>query len=398
MNRYCPKLLGIAVAAALLGSSAAHAETGVTDTEITIGMFAPLSGPLSAFGLDALQVAKAWYEETNKKGGIHGRTIRAIMEDDKCSAQDVVAIAKKFVTVDNVFLVNGGSCTGPTVASQEYFTREKVPLLMLNAGGDGAVFPPTRYVFGGFAGTQRQLGAVMVDFAVTHLKARKIALVVPDDDFGSANISTAAPAAKSRGVEIFIERISPKITDATAPMLNVRAANPDVILTTVYPGPVVLLTQKYGEYGMKQPFVLAAQGAPVPSVYAKNVGNDDYLKNVYYSLPINDLPSGPKQQKWLDLYKTYHPERTTPSAFMAYGLPSAMLVTAALEKAGRDLTREKFIAAAESLNMENGVSAGPIGFAPNRRDGLRASAFVKFDGKTETVMPGVYTWDGATAP
>ena len=59
------------------------------------------------------------------------------------------------------------------------------------------------------------------------------------------------------------------------------------------------------------------------------------------------MTDGPKQQKWLALYKQYYPDRK-PGAFMTYGLPSAMAVTRALEKAGRDVTRESFIDALET--------------------------------------------------
>src|SRR5215475_2599419 len=105
-------LIAAAVSTALFANAlvakAWAADPGITDTEITIGLFAPMSGPLTAFGLDALQAAKMWYEETNKKGGIHGRKIKLVIEDDKCSPNDVVAVVKKFVTVDKTFMVHGG--------------------------------------------------------------------------------------------------------------------------------------------------------------------------------------------------------------------------------------------------------------------------------------------------
>jgi branched-chain amino acid transport system substrate-binding protein len=167
-----------------------------------------------------------------------------------------------------------------------------------------------------------------------------------------------------------------------------------VIISTAYPAPAVLIGQKYGEFSMmKTPLVQAIQGIPVPAVYAKNVGNDAALANFYYGSPLNDLTEGPKQQKWLALYKQYYPDRQ-PSGFMTYGLPSAMAVTRALESVGRDLTREKFIDALETVNFDSEVIAGPTAFAKDRRDGARSSIFVKFDGKTHTLMPGVYTWDG----
>ncbi len=388
-------LLCAAMTLGVVAGSAQAGDPGVTPTEITIGMFAPMSGQLAAFGVDPLQVAKAWYEEINKKGGLHGRKIKVIVEDDKCSANEVVAIVKKLVTVDKVFLVHGGSCTAAAIAAQEFVTREKVPHVMINASGDSAVFPPTRYVFGAFGGAQRTVGATITEFAIQQFKAKRIAFIAHDDDAGNSNATAAAAAAKRLGVDIVVsERISPRITDVTATMLKIREAKPEIIINTMYPAASVLLTQKYGEYKLTNiPMLISVQGIPVPSLFAKNVGDDTALKNLYYSSPLNDLTDGPKQQKWLQMYKQYYPDRT-PGAFMTYGLPGAMAITMALEKAGKDLTREKFIDAMETLNFDTGVLAGPIGFAKGRRDGHRSSIFVKFDGKTHTLMPGVYTWNG----
>lgn len=372
------------------------AEVGVTDTEITIGLFAPMSGQLANFGYDPLQAAKMWYEEVNKKGGIHGRKIKVVIEDDKCSPTEVQAVVKKLVTVDKVFILNGGSCTAPAVSAQEFVTREKVPFVMLNAAGDGAVHPPTKYVYGAFGGTQRSVGATLMEFAVKELKGKKIAYFADDNEFGNSNFATAKATADKLGVQIVTaERLAPgKTTDVTAPMLKARQAAPDVIISAAYPAGTVLLAQKYAEFGMtKVPFVIAVQGIPDPAVFAKNVDNDAALANVYYSSPLNDLTEGPKQQKWLAMYKQYYPDRK-PTAFMTYGLPSAMAITRAIEKAGKDLTREKFVAAMDQTNFDSEVLAGPTVFGPSQRDGYRSSIFIKFDGKTYKLMPGTYTWNG----
>jgi branched-chain amino acid transport system substrate-binding protein len=388
-------LLAAALAAGLGANTGHAADPGITDNEITIGLFAPMSGPLVSFGLDALQAAKMWYEEVNKKGGIHGRKIKVLVEDDKCNPHEVVAVVKKLITVDKAFIVHGGSCTAASVAAQEFVTREKVPHVMLNASGDSAVIPPTRYVFGAFGGTQRTVGATIGEFAIKELKGKRIALVAHDDEYGTANAATVRAVAARLGAQVVAaEMIPPRITDVTAPMLNIRAAKPDVIVSTAYPGPAVLIAQKYAEYGlMKIPLAQAIQGIPVPAGFAKNVGNDAALTNFYYGSPLNDLTDGPKQQKWLQLYKQHYPDRT-PSTFMTYGLPSAMAVTRALEKAGRNVTRESFIDALETVDFDSEVVVGPITFAKDRRDGHRASIFVKFDGKNHTLMPGVYLWDG----
>jgi ABC-type branched-subunit amino acid transport system substrate-binding protein len=128
-------LIGVAVAIGISGPGVA-ADPGLTDNEIVIGLFGPLSGPLVGFGLDPVNAAKMWYDDINKKGGIHGRKIRLVIEDDKCTANDLVAVVKKLVTVDNVFMLHGGSCTAALTAAQEYINREKVPYAMLNAAGE----------------------------------------------------------------------------------------------------------------------------------------------------------------------------------------------------------------------------------------------------------------------
>ena len=336
-----------------------------------------------------------WYEEVNKKGGIHGRKFKVLIEDDKCTPTEAVSVVKKYATVDNTFIVHGGSCSAAAVAVQEFVTREKIPMVMLNAAGDVAVIPPTRYVFGAFGGTQRAVGGTIMEFAIKELKGKRIAYIAHDDDFGNANWATAKAAAERLGAQVVaVERLSPGITDVTAPLLKVRSANPDVIVSTAYPAPTILITQKYAEFGMtKIPLVVAVQGIPIPATFAKNIDNNAALVNFYYGSPLNDLTDGPKQQKWITLYKQYYPDRT-PGAFMTYGLPSAMAITRAIEKVGRDLTREKFIAALETVDFDSEVLAGPTAFGPGRRDGHRASVFIKFDGKTHTLMPGAYFWNG----
>jgi branched-chain amino acid transport system substrate-binding protein len=71
------------------------AEPGLTKTSVKIGMFCPLSGPFQSYGLDPWRGATMWYSEVNKKGGIHGRKLEIITEDDKCTGTDLVAAVKK---------------------------------------------------------------------------------------------------------------------------------------------------------------------------------------------------------------------------------------------------------------------------------------------------------------
>ena len=151
---------------------AAAQEPGITATSIKIGMFAPLSGANMAYGFDVANAAKMYFDKINKEGGIHGRKIEVVLEDDRCNANDLVAAVKKLVEQEQVFLLNGGSCSAAVVAAKEYVVRSKVPLVMLNASGDGALYPPTDYIFGAFSISQYAVGGAMVDFAQKSLGAK----------------------------------------------------------------------------------------------------------------------------------------------------------------------------------------------------------------------------------
>jgi len=305
MNMKMKLFKGLLMAFAGVFSVLSSAQTpGVTDKEIVIGLFAPLSGPLVSYGIDPLNAAKMIYEDVNSKGGINGRKIRLVIEDDKCTGNDLLGVAKKLITVDNVFILHGGSCTAAIAAAQEYIQREKVPFVMLNAAGDNAVFPPTRYMFGSFQGTQRVYGSALSEFAIKSLKAKRIAIIVHDDDYGKANLAAAKAVITRLGGEVVAEeKIPPNISDITAPVLNLRASKPDAILSGAYPAPAVLLAQKYGEFGMTNiPLLQSTQGMPTPSVYAKNVGNPDALKNLYHTWSFTDIAKEDVRERTIAMY------------------------------------------------------------------------------------------------
>ena len=384
-------LPAIAVLVAAITAAQAQDQPGVTNDAIRIGLVAPLSGPLVGFGYDPLYASKMWFDKVNADGGIYGRKIELIIDDSKCEIPVMLALVKRLVSVDKVFLIEGGSCSPVAQAAQEYVTREKVPMITLNAGADAGAFPPTRYFFAGPVGTQLSSGGAVMQFAIKSLGAKSVAILVHDDDSGTANLAAAkATAEKARIAVKSVERVSKKAVDLTAAMLNVRAANPDAIVAILYPAQTALSVQKYGEFAMKQPVITGVQSVTNPAEFAENVGNDAALANFYFGTP---LAPDAEIAKWTELYRAAYPDRK-PGPWVAFGIPSAMAITIALKKAGPELTREKFIDAMDTLEFESGALAGPSRYAPDRRDGFRSMAFVKFDGKKLTRQEGVFTWAG----
>eukprot|EP01036_Dinobryon_divergens_P052691 gene52691-70437_t len=156
--------LGVALCATA-PAALAQAEPGLTDKTIKIGMFSPMSGASMNYGFDVINAAKMYYDKINKEGGVNGRKIELVVEDDRCNANDLLAAVKKLTEQDQVFLLNGGSCSAAVVGAREYVERAKIPLVMLNASGDGALYPPSKYIYGAFSISQHAVGGSMVQFA-----------------------------------------------------------------------------------------------------------------------------------------------------------------------------------------------------------------------------------------
>ncbi|WP_291772369.1 ABC transporter substrate-binding protein [Castellaniella sp.] len=390
--------LCMAVVGLGLGQAVQAAEPGITDTTIKIGLFSPLSGPGMAYGFDVVNAAKMYYDKINKEGGVNGRKIELVVEDTRCNANDLVAAVKKLVEQDHVFLLNGGSCSAAVVAAREFVERSKVPFIMLNASGDGALYPPSKYIYGAFSISQHAVGGSMVEFAVDHLKAKKIGYINHDDAYGTWNLTAAEFQAKKHpGTTFSVQSISPNINDVTAPMLKVRAANPDVLLLTTYARPAALIIKKAHELGWTKPIVLAVNGAADVTQLVENVGGAAALKNFYIQDVVVGLPSDPKLKWVYDMYKQYYPDLAAkpghPQSYMTYGIPPAMTVVQALKEAGPQPTREKVLAALEHLKLDTGIMAGPIEFTPTDHAGQKAAIYMKFDGTNKELIPGSFKSD-----
>ena len=386
-------LVALATLTLTLGAAQAQ-DPGITATSIKLGVFAPLSGNSMAYGFDVLNAAKMYYDKVNKEGGIHGRKIELVVEDDRCSANDLLAAVKKLTEQDKVFMLNGGSCSGAVVGAREYIERAQIPYVMLNASGDGALYPPSKYIYGAFSISQRAVGGSMVQFAFEHLKGKKIGYINHDDAYGSWNLEAAEFQSKQRGTELQVQSVNPNITDVTAPMLKIRAANPDALVITTYARPVGLLVKKAHELGFNKPIVIGVNGTADLKQLVENVGNKEAFRNVYIQEVLADVPGGPKLKWVYDMYAQYYPDLAAkpghPQTYMPYGIPSAMAVVNALKAAGPQPTREKVLTALSQTKFDSGVMAGPIELTATDHAGQKSAIYLKFDGDNKTLVPGTY--------
>jgi branched-chain amino acid transport system substrate-binding protein len=380
------------------GGSSFAAEPGVTKDTIKIGMFCPLSGPFQSYGIEPWRGATMWYDKVNKDGGIHGRKLKIISEDDKCTGTDLVAAVKKLVTMDEVFVLNGGSCSSALVSGQEYIERVKVPTISLDASGDQCIYPPSKYIFAGLGITQHAVGGSMIDFVTKHLKAKRISWICHSDAYGNWNIEAAEYQLKKEHPDVIlnIERVEREATDTTAIALKVKNANPDVVCLVVYDRPAALLIKSLYDLGVKSYIVLAANAATNLVNTSKAVGIKEAFKNLYYQdCNFYDSDNRPGPQWARKMYAQYYPDLAKlpehPNAWMFTGITSAQIVCKGLEGAGPEPTREKFLKAVENItHFDSGLMSGPVEFSATDHAAVEAAVYLKFDGEKATLIPGSF--------
>src|SRR5262249_57176152 len=117
-----------ALAAALLiagGVQATAAEPGLSADSIKIGSFGALTGPGYLYGKLPMNGVEVVFDDVNAAGGIHGRKLELVREDDRCDAAAAIAAIQKLVHQDQVFALIGGGCSNATFAARQALETAK---------------------------------------------------------------------------------------------------------------------------------------------------------------------------------------------------------------------------------------------------------------------------------
>lgn len=376
--------LTLAVSAAL-GSGGAHgAEPGVTDTTIKIGMMGSLTGPAALWGWPTINGAKMIYDNVNAEGGINGRKIELVIEDDQCQAPLALAAAKKLISRDDVFMLHGGSCSGAVLPVRDVALKEKIPMMVLVATADEIVAQPNGYIYRAFLPGSYD-GKIIADFLATAPGVKKVIAVGNTDAIANVRYPVLEESLKANNLDYLgLEPIEVEATDATAQVLKVKAQNPDAIVLVARPEASAVFLKDASKLGLDVPVV----GATVVDLQdlLDRVGDPKPMEHMhvvsFYKSPLD----GPAMAPWVDLLKQYYPnDKVQAAAF--YGTSGAIAVVEALKRVGPDLTREKFVEAMSGLkDLDGGPMACTLNFAPDDHEGCKTgSVWGMRDGKVTAI-------------
>jgi ABC-type branched-subunit amino acid transport system substrate-binding protein len=243
------EFLGALGVAAVAPWGAAHAAAGVTDGEILLGQSLDLSGPLAEMAPDIVNASKACFDAVNAQGGIHGRRIRMLTEDDGYKPENTVNNLRKMLGQDGVFALFNLTGTANVAAALPLLAQESpaVPLITPFTGADLVRAPGLDHVF-----NLRASYGDEVDKLVQHLTTigvPRIAVLWVNNAFGKDGLAGVRKAMDKRGQKLHADApIQADSSDVAQAVAALAAADPTAIILITAGAPTVSFIKAYRKH------------------------------------------------------------------------------------------------------------------------------------------------------
>lgn len=358
----------LTIGAGCLPAASALADSGVTEHKIILGQSAAFSGPAAQLGIQLHAGAKAYFDYINSTGGVFGRKIELLRRDDKYEAEIAAVNTKAFIENDDVFALFGYVGTPTSNAALPLFTQAKIPFFAPFTGAQSLREPFNRQIFNIRASYFDETEHLVDRLVNTGLK--NIAVFYQNDAYGKAGLAGVERALKKKELPIIdtatVERNSLDVSKAVVKLI---AKRPDVIIQiSAYSSCAAFIKEmrklEYtGQFynvsfvgsqaladtlGKDGPGVVISQVVPFPWSIANAMVVGEYTK-IMNKAGIKDLNFSSLE-----------------------GFIAAKVFVEGLRRAGQNLTREKLIAALESINVKNYDAGGfDINFSPSNHNGSR---------------------------
>jgi branched-chain amino acid transport system substrate-binding protein len=347
------KILGafLTLGLAVIAGSACAQDVGLTKDQILIGGYGPITGPAAYIGLGSRDGTELAIKEINDAGGIHGRKMKLLFEDDGFSPSKALASVKKLVEQDKVFMMLGLSGSNPTVGTVEYSREAKVPSYAVLASAPQYTHPFNRYLFRGGATESVRYGELNAEYLIEFLQAKRIAMLSgTDENAKNEGDNTEKMLEKWYGVKL-VMRAEFKVGDKdfTPQLLQAKQANPDIIITLAQVPEVSILLRQARELGIKQT-IMGSPAAVDNGVIAGAGLNAEGYTGGWLSGQFLDSVH-PDMVKFREAWAKLHPDapKGRPNLFDVLGYSEMYVVAEAMKRAGPDLTREKLVDALETI-------------------------------------------------
>ena len=295
---------------------------------IVVGYYGDLTGRTSNFGQSTKDGVEMAADEINKSGGINGRQIQILSEDDEGRPEKAATVVTKLIDQDRVIALLGEVTSGNTLAAAPKAQSAKVPMIS-SAATTPAVTQVGDYIFRVCFIDPFQ-GEVMAKFAANTLKAKKAAIMLDFNSPYSRGLTEFFDASfrKLGGQIINKQAYTQGDRDYKGQLTAIRSTDPDVIYVPGYYGEVGVIAKQAQQLGIKAP-LLGGDGWDATQLWelGGDALNGDFISN-HYSV---DDPS-PAIQEFVANYRSRYGKR--PDALAALGYDAMKVLADSIKRAG----------------------------------------------------------------
>jgi len=333
---------------------------------IKIGAVLPLSkAAFAQAGEEQRRGLLMALEEINQAGGVLGKKVELIIEDDTGEPSVGIAAAEKLLTRDKVVALIGGYSSTITFAQLNAIQRLEPFVAWVGASSTKVEheFGPKRWFFHYHPWDYHRQSTIR-DFLLTiSPRPKTVAVAYEDGIYGTTSRDYVVKYLKEKGFEIvFDERFKSGSSDFTPMLTKIKKANPDVFYWVAYAGDTTLIMKQAKEIDLNlKLFLSVAINFPQ---YKESLGaTGDYVAGVDVWIPGMKLS---ETIKWMEKFKKAYPGRT-PEYWAPLAYTNLMTVIDAIKRAGSS-EKEKLIAAMEKTDYNSPL--GRLTFKKSEEGGL----------------------------
>lgn len=296
---------------------------------IKVGEYASLTGKEAAFGESSHRGTVLAIEEANAAGGVLGRKIELISEDNQTKTGESATIVKKLITRDKVVAVLGEVASSRSLEGALMCDRLKVPMISPSSTNP-KVTETGQYIFRVCFVDSFQ-GRCLAKFAKEDLKAKNVALVTSVSSAYSVGLAKyfKEQFVASGGKVVIEQRFSEGDKDFKAQLTAIKAAAPDAIFVPSYYTEAALICKQARDLGLNVP-IFGGDGWEAPELVS--IGGKS-VEGTYYTTHYSPEVPTPEVKSFVQRFKARW-DGDTPDAMAALGYDSAAVLIDAIKRAG----------------------------------------------------------------
>lgn len=346
-------------------STATAGEIGITPRSILLGQSAAFSGPSGELGREYRQGAHLVFDHVNAQGGIHGRQVVMVYRDDQYNPELTLSNTQKFIDKDKVFALFGYLGTPTVKAALPLIDQKTIPLIAPLTGAQIIRSPMKKNVFNIRASYHQEIKAI-VSYLMRYGR-QSIAIAYQNDAFGRDGLQGLKKALAKHQLKTVAETTVERNSSETgAAARKVALARPDAVLVV-------------SSYGTVSSFIsqLRSNGSNAQVLTLSFVGSNALARSLpkehRHGIGISQVVPFPWDRR-TPVVRDYQNKISKLNPDISYsfvgleGYIAASMLVQALQKAGPDLTRQRFMTAIESLGKVD-LGGYEVEFGPKQRNG-----------------------------